>query len=230
MHSEDELPPNLTPLLMVRRIVVIDVDQGLLLVSLSHMKRNTTVNVDTRARLTEAWEITLWVKHWTRFPSRPSCTRLKGQYFLGGSISQHSPSTMVEWTLWRAWATSIRMAVHSKDEALMCKLFPSSLEHVAMRWFDGLRADFIDSFKELTGAFGSHFTTDSRVPRPLDSLLSLSVREGETLKTYSDRYWEMFNEIDSDFDDVVISTFKVGLLVKHDLRKSLTGKLVTSVR
>ena len=64
----------------------------------------------------------------------------------------------------------------------------------------------------------------------MDSLLSLFMREGETLKTYSDRYWEMFNEINSDFDDVVISTFKVGLLVKHDLRKSLTGKLVTSVR
>ena len=59
MHSEDKLPPNFTPLLMVRRIVVIDVDQGLLLVSLSHMKRNTTVNVDTRAQLAEAWEITL---------------------------------------------------------------------------------------------------------------------------------------------------------------------------
>ena len=59
MHSEDELPPNLTPFFMVRRIVVIDVDQGLLLVSLSHMKRNTTINVDTRARHAEAWEITL---------------------------------------------------------------------------------------------------------------------------------------------------------------------------
>ena len=59
MHDKDELPPNLTPLLMVRRIVVIDVNQGLLLVSLSHMERNTTVNVDTRAQLAEAWEITL---------------------------------------------------------------------------------------------------------------------------------------------------------------------------
>ena len=48
MHGEDELPPSLTPLSMVRRTVVIDVDQGLLLVSLSHMKRNTTVNVITR--------------------------------------------------------------------------------------------------------------------------------------------------------------------------------------
>ena len=64
----------------------------------------------------------------------------------------------------------------------------------------------------------------------MDSLLSLSMREGETLKTYSDRYLEMYNEIDGDFEDVAISTFKVGLPVEHGLRKSLTGKPVTNVR
>ena len=81
-----------------------------------------------------------------------------------------------------------RMTVHSKNEALMCKVFPSSLGPVAMRWFDGLGASSINSFKELTRAFGSHFITCSRVPRPLDSLLSMYMREWETLKTYSDRY------------------------------------------
>ena len=121
------------------------------------------------------------------------------------------------------------MAVHSKDEALMCKVFPSNLGPVAMRWFDGLRANSIDSFKELTGAFGSYFITCTRLLWPIDSLLSLSMREGETLKTYLDRYWEMFNKIDGDFDDVAISTFKVGLPAEHGLRKSLTGKLVTNV-
>ena len=80
------------------------------------------------------------------------------------------------------------MVVHSKDETLMCKVFPSSLGLVAMRWFDGLREDSIDSFKELTWAFGSRFITCNRVPRPLDSLLSLSMRERETLKTYLDKY------------------------------------------
>ena len=109
-----------------------------------------------------------------------------------------------------------RMAEHSKNEALICKVFPSSLGPIAMRWFDGLRAGSIDSFKELTQAFGSHFITCSRVPRPLASLFSLSMREGETLKTYSDKYWEMFNEIDGDFDDVAINTFKLGLPVEHD--------------
>ena len=68
-----------------------------------------------------------------------------------------------------------RMAVHSKDEALMYKIFPSNLGLAAMRWFNGLRADSINSFKELTQAFDSHFVTCSRVPRPLDSLLSLSM-------------------------------------------------------
>ena len=59
----------------------------------------------------------------------------------------------------------------------------------------------------------------------MDSLLSMATREGETLKTYLDRYWEMFNEIYENFDDVAIRTFKVSLLVEHDLRKSLTRSL-----
>ena len=80
------------------------------------------------------------------------------------------------------------MAIYSRDEALMCKVFLSSLGLVAMRWFNDLRAYSIDSFKKITQAFGAHFITCSRVPRPLGSLLSISVREGETFKTYSDRY------------------------------------------
>ena len=39
----------------------------------------------------------------------------------------------------------------------------------------------------------------------------------------------MFNEIDGNFNDVAIRTFKVNLLAKHDLRKSLTRKPARSV-
>ncbi|XP_030964245.1 uncharacterized protein LOC115985451 [Quercus lobata] len=55
------------------------------------------------------------------------------------------------------------------------------------------------------------------------------MHDGETLKAYSDRYWEMYNEMDDNFDDVTISTFKNSLLAEHGLRKSLTGKPATSV-
>ena len=80
------------------------------------------------------------------------------------------------------------MVIHSKNKALMCKVFPSSLGPVVMRWFDNLEEGSIHSYEELTRAFRARFVTCSQVPRPLDSLLSMSIREEETLKNYSDKY------------------------------------------
>ena len=85
------------------------------------------------------------------------------------------------------------------------------------------------SFEELTRAFGARFITFSRVSKPVDSLLSIAMREGETLKTYLDRYWETYNEIDGNFEDVAVKTFKVGLLAEHELRKSLTMKSALNI-
>ena len=122
-----------------------------------------------------------------------------------------------------------RMVVHSKNEVLICKVFPSSLGPVAMRWFNGLKTNSIDLYRQLTQTFGSHFVTNSRAPWPLSALLSLSMHDGETLKAYSDRYWEMYNEMDDNFDDVALNTFKNSLPAEHGLRKSLTGKPATSM-
>ena len=122
-----------------------------------------------------------------------------------------------------------KMAVHSQDEASLCRVFPSNLGSMPMRWFDGLRMNSISFFKKLTQSFCSQFITCSRVPQPLDSLLSMTMRERESVKAYAERNWEMFNEIDGDFDEVAIRTFKVGLPPEHGLRRSLTGKPVTSL-
>ena len=58
----------------------------------------------------------------------------------------------------------------------------------------------------------------------------MTIREGESVRSYAERYWEMFNEIDGDFDEVAIRTFKVGLPFEHGLRKSLTEKPVTTLQ
>ena len=68
-----------------------------------------------------------------------------------------------------------KIAVHSKDETLMCKIFPSSLGPMAMRWFNGLKANSIDSFKKLTQSFGARFIMCNGVPLPLGSLLFMSM-------------------------------------------------------
>lgn len=122
------------------------------------------------------------------------------------------------------------MVVHSRNETLKYNVFPSNLKLVAMQWFDTLEEGSIGSFEELTRAFRARFVTCSKVPKPLDFLLFMAIREGETLKTYSDRYWETFNKIDGDFEDMAVRTFKVELPTEHELRKSLTMKSASNMR
>ena len=51
------------------------------------------------------------------------------------------------------------MSLHTHNNALMCKVFPSSLRPTALRWFNGLRNDSIHSFFELIQEFDIRFMT-----------------------------------------------------------------------
>ena len=87
------------------------------------------------------------------------------------------------------------ISLHTHNDALMCKVFPSSLRSTALRWFNGLRKSSIHNFAELIQEFDVRFVTCSRVPQPVDALLYMKMREGETLCSYVSRYWELYNEI-----------------------------------
>ena len=56
------------------------------------------------------------------------------------------------------------MCLHTHNDALMCKVFPSSLEPTILRWFNGLRKGSIHSFSELIQEFGVRFMTCSQIP------------------------------------------------------------------
>lgn len=50
----------------------------------------------------------------------------------------------------------------------------------------------------------------------------MSMKEGETLQAYIDRYYELYNKIRRSHSSMVASTFKIGLSMDSELRKSLT--------
>ena len=56
------------------------------------------------------------------------------------------------------------MSWHSHNDALMCKVFPSSLGPTILRWFNRLRKGSIHNFVELIQEFGVQFMTCNRVP------------------------------------------------------------------
>ena len=53
------------------------------------------------------------------------------------------------------------MSLHTQNDALMCKVFPSSLGPTALMWFNGLRKVSIHSFAKLIQEFDARFITCS---------------------------------------------------------------------
>ena len=56
------------------------------------------------------------------------------------------------------------MALYSQNDGLMCKVFPSSLRPIVMRWFNCLKKGSIHSFGELIRVFEACFITCSQAP------------------------------------------------------------------
>ena len=75
------------------------------------------------------------------------------------------------------------MSLHIHNDALMCKVFPSSLGSTALRSFNGLRKGSIHGFSELIQEFGVWFMTCSQVPKLVDALLSMKMGARETLRS-----------------------------------------------
>ena len=80
------------------------------------------------------------------------------------------------------------MSLYSHNDGLMCKVFSSNMGLTTIRWFNGLRKGSIQNFGELIQEFGTKFITCSKVPQPTDALLSMRMRNGETLCSYTNMY------------------------------------------
>ena len=122
------------------------------------------------------------------------------------------------------------MSLHTHNDTLMCKVFPSSLGLMALRWFNELRKGSIHSFTELIQEFGARFVTCSRMPQPVDVLLFMKMRVGETLHGYASRYWELYNEIGRGNEKIAIRTFRMGLPEDYELQESLTMRPPENMR
>ena len=122
------------------------------------------------------------------------------------------------------------MSLHTHNDTLMCKVFPSSLGLMALRWFNELQKGSIHSFTELIQEFGARFVTCSRMPQPVDALLFMKMRVDETLHGYASRYWELYNEIGRGNEKIAIRTFRMGLPEDYELQESLTMRPPENMR
>ena len=121
------------------------------------------------------------------------------------------------------------MAFSRYNDPLMCRLFPSSLGEVALRWFNQLGRRTIDSWIQMAKTFVARFITNSGKTREMYALLTMKLENNETIKEYSTRFWETYNDIDGCDKEVAVRTFKLGLLPDTGLRQSLTKRPAPTV-
>ena len=123
-----------------------------------------------------------------------------------------------------------RMALWRYRDPLMCRIFPSSLGEVALRWFNQLERGSIGSWSQMAEVFVGRFITNSRRSRGLDTFMVIRLGTNESLKDYSARFWETYNDIDGCAEDTALQAFKLGLPPSTGLRQSLTKPPPTTLK
>ena len=58
----------------------------------------------------------------------------------------------------------------------------------------------------------------------MDALLSIKMKVGETLRSYANWYWELYNEIGGGNEKIAAGTFRMRLPKDFELRESLTKR------
>ncbi|XP_027342848.1 uncharacterized protein LOC113855410 [Abrus precatorius] len=81
-----------------------------------------------------------------------------------------------------------QVGLYTENDALWCRIFPTSLRGPALSWFTRLSPLSIDSFATLTRRFNLQFATSQ--PHPLTSLALVNIRQekGEPLRAFMERF------------------------------------------
>ena len=109
---------------------------------------------------------------------------------------------------------------------IMCRAFPTTLKGPTRIWFNRLTSSSINTFKELSAQFTSHFIGGYRYKRSTACLMSIKQREDETLRSYITHFNKEALSIDEADDKILVAAFTNGLrkgkflffLYKNDLK------------
>jgi hypothetical protein len=103
------------------------------------------------------------------------------------------------------------MRLHGVLDEIMCRTFPTNLRGSARTWFNQLETGSIDTFAQLSRAFIDNFIGGRRSARPANYLLNIRQREGESLRSYVQRFNKEVVQIDEPNEYVALTAFNAGL-------------------
>ena len=80
------------------------------------------------------------------------------------------------------------MTLNTRNNHLLCKVFPASLQGPALAWFHRLSRNLVNSFGELWIIFISQYLCSVQQKRNISSLKTLIKQEEETIQDFTRRF------------------------------------------
>ncbi|GKV30660.1 hypothetical protein SLEP1_g39449 [Rubroshorea leprosula] len=112
------------------------------------------------------------------------------------------------------------MQAQNTSDALMCKIFPSTLRGNARTWYYSLPSRSINSYTEMTSALATKFSSRRLIRKTTSELMRVKQRDGESLKNFMSRFNDAVLEVNS-FDQAVGITAVISGLSHERFRDSL---------
>ena len=103
------------------------------------------------------------------------------------------------------------MNLQGIPDEIMCRAFPTTLKGLTRIWFNRLTPNSINSFKELSAQFASHFIGGHRYKKSTACLMNIKQQEDETLRSYITRFNKKALSIDEADDKILVAAFTNGL-------------------
>ena len=103
------------------------------------------------------------------------------------------------------------MHLQGVPDEIMCRAFPTTLRGAERIWFSRLTPNSINTFKELSTQFTSHFIGGHRYKKSTACLMSIRQREDETLRLYITHFNKEALSIDEADDKILVAAFTNGL-------------------
>ncbi|XP_070670830.1 uncharacterized protein [Malus domestica] len=113
------------------------------------------------------------------------------------------------------------MIIYRSNDALMCKIFTTTLQGEGQDWFHTLPPQSIQSFNELSFIFINEYSSNCSIKMTSDHLFNIVKDPKETIRDYVMRFKAEKAKIVGCNEDIATAAFRNGLLTEHPLFEKL---------
>ncbi|RVX23758.1 hypothetical protein CK203_000816 [Vitis vinifera] len=121
------------------------------------------------------------------------------------------------------------MTLDIGNDALLCKVFPASLQGQALSWFHRLPPNSVDNFRDLSEAFVGQYLCSARHKQNISTLQNIKMRDNESLREFVKRFGQAVLQIEVCSMDAVLQIFKRSICPGTPFFESLAKKPPTTM-